>query len=237
MRLDQFVAKAGGLSRKDAKQAISRGAVTVDGSPCRQAASKVFEHQKVQLKGQRLALPGQRYLMLNKPEGVVSSTGDDPHPSALSLLPPALRPELHMVGRLDLDTTGLLLLTSDGQWSHRLTSPRVRCPKTYRVTLADPIDTAALEQLRQGLILRHEPRPTAPAEVTLLTARMIDLTITEGRYHQVKRMLAAVGNRVVALHRTRIGDIELDPTLAPGEFRPLSDAEIRSIGRHKTAAD
>ncbi|MDC0662230.1 pseudouridine synthase [Marinobacter sp. SS21] len=230
MRLDQFVAKATGLSRKDAKQAISRGRVTVDDRPCRQAASKVLEHQTVQLKDQRLTLPGQRYLMLNKPEGVVSSTGDDPHPSALSLLPPALRPELHMVGRLDLDTTGLLLLTSDGQWSHRVTSPRLRCPKTYRVTLADTIDSVALEQLRRGVALRNEQRLTAPAEVTLLTPRMIDLTITEGRYHQVKRMLAAVGNRVVALHRTRIGEIVLDPALAPGEFRALSDAEIHSIG-------
>ncbi|MDX1756354.1 MAG: pseudouridine synthase [Marinobacter sp.] len=230
MRLDHFVAKASGLSRKDAKRAIGRGAVSVDGSPCRQAASQVAPTQTVCLDGQPLSPPGPRYLMLNKPVGVVSSTGDEPHPSALSLIPAELRPDLRLVGRLDLDTTGLLLLTNDGQWSHRVTSPRRRCPKTYRVTLADAIAPTALEQLRQGVELRNDPQPTAPAEVIQLGPRSIELTLVEGRYHQVKRMLAAVGNRVVGLHRTRIGDIQLDPALAPGEFRPLTEAEVGSVG-------
>lgn len=231
MRLDHFVAKASGLSRKDAKRAIGKGAVAVDGSVCRQAASKVDRQCLVSLDGRPLSWQEQRYLMLHKPEGVVSSTGDDPHPSALSLVAPEIRADLHMVGRLDLDTTGLLLLTSDGQWSHRITAPRSRCPKTYRVSLAEDLDEAGLEQLRQGVLLRNDPTPTAPAEVVSLGPRQIDLTITEGRYHQVKRMLAAVGNHVLALHRTRIGDIQLDPALAPGEYRALTEMEIRSVGK------
>lgn len=227
MRLDGFIAKATGLSRKDAKRAIGQGRVQVAGSPCRQAAHAVAADDTVTLDDRELNAPTARYLMLHKPAGVVSATvGEDRHPSVLSLLPAQWQRDLHPVGRLDQDTTGLLLLTTDGQWSHRITAPRHRCPKTYRVTLAEPLTASALAQLREGLRLRNDPTPTAPAEAEAVDTHCLDLTLREGRYHQVKRMLAAVGNRVVALHRTRIGDLVLDPELAPGEFRALTDSEI-----------
>lgn len=229
MRLDFLLAHATDLSRKEAKRAISTGAVRVDGVVCRQAASKIAANQRVCLDGVPVDLPGQRYLMLNKPAGVVSATRDAEHPTALGLLPAELQSGLGIVGRLDLDTTGLLLMTSDGQWSHRVTSPRRQCPKSYRVTLADAISDDMARRLRQGVELRNDGKPTEPAEVAVIDERVIDLTITEGRYHQVKRMLAAVGNHVTALHRWRIGDIRLDPTLAPGEFRTLTEGEIASI--------
>lgn len=231
MRLDYVIATATGLSRKDAKRAIAAGRVSVAGSVCRHAATKVDGPAGVCLDDEPLTLPGERYLMMNKPAGVVSATRDGKHLTALHLLPAELREGLHIAGRLDADTTGLLLLTSDGQWSHRVTSPRVECPKTYRVTLAEAITAEAVQHLQQGVTLRNDPKPTKPAQVHRIDSTTIELTLSEGRYHQVKRMLAAVGNHVVALHRRRIGGIELDPALAPGEFRALTPDEVSTVGQ------
>lgn len=230
MRLDQFVATSTELSRKEAKRAISRGRVTVNGETCTAANRHLSPDAPVALEGQLLALPGQRYLMMNKPAGVVSATTDSTQPTALDLLPADLTRDLHIAGRLDADTTGLLLLTTDGQWSHRVTSPRTDCPKTYRVTLTEPLTGASVTALEQGLLLHNDPRPTRPARVVVVEERIIDLTISEGRYHQVKRMLAAVGNHVEHLHRLQIGPVRLDPDLGPGEFRELTREERDSLG-------
>ena len=196
MRLDYFVANATALSRRDAKKAISAGLVQVGDQICCKPGTLVTPESRITLEGQPLTLPGERYLMLNKPKGFISATRDSQQPTALDLLPAGARQGLHIAGRLDADTTGLLLLTTDGQWSHRITSPRVSCPKTYRVTLSEAIDATAISRLEQGVELRNESRPTAPARVHNLDDRLIDLTISEGRYHQVRRMLAAVGNHV-----------------------------------------
>ncbi|QEH17467.1 pseudouridine synthase [Histophilus somni] len=128
--------------------------------------------------------------------------------------------------RLDVDTTGLVLLTDDGQWSHRVTSPKHRCDKTYLVTLADPVEDFYQAEIEKGILLRSEKTPTKPATLEILDDYNVNLTISEGRYHQVKRMLAALGNKVVDLHRWKIGAIMLDDNLSDGEFRPLSEAEI-----------
>ncbi len=229
MRLDYFVANATTLSRRDAKKAISAGRVRVDGLTCRKPASPVDANTPISLDEQLLSLPAERYLMLYKPDGVISATTDSQQPTALDLLPADVRHGLHIAGRLDADTTGLLLLTTDGQWSHRITSPRVECPKTYRVTLAEPINDLAITQLQQGVLLHGESRPTRPAEVHPLNAREIDLTLSEGRYHQVKRMLAAVGNHVTELHRWRVGTLVLDDSLAPGHYRELTAEEVNSV--------
>lgn len=229
-RLDQFIATSTELSRKEAKRAISAGRVRLDDEPCKSANAKISATVEVTLDGQVCTLPGERYLMLNKPVGVVSATQDSDHPTALDLLPGDIAHTLHIAGRLDIDTTGLLLLTTDGQWSHRLTSPRVECPKTYRVSLSDPLTPEAARRLEQGLLLRNDPSPTRPAQVRMVEDKVIELTISEGRYHQIKRMLAAVGNHVEALHRSRIGSIALDPTLGPGEFRELTAEEVASGG-------
>ena len=230
VRLDQFIATSTVLSRKEAKRAIGVGRVLVDGTPCTSANTKIGASATVTLDGQPCEIPTESYLMLHKPAGVVSATADSEHPTALDLLPAPLAQRLHIAGRLDLDTTGLLLLTTDGQWSHRLTSPRVQCPKTYRVSLTDPITPEAVQQLEHGLLLRNDPTPTRPASVRVLQDCLIELTLSEGRYHQVKRMLAAVGNHVAALHRSRIGAIELDVDLEPGKFRDLTPEEIASVG-------
>jgi len=229
MRLDRFLSQAADLSRAQARQLIRNGEVAVNGASQRKPATLLAAADRVTLAGAALNLPGPRYFMLNKPAGVVSARQDDLHPCALDLLREPRRDELRLVGRLDRDTTGLLLVTDDAAWSHRLTSPRRHCPKTYRVALAAPLDESAIATLRQGVQLRGEARPCRPALLESLTPTSCRLTLTEGRYHQVKRMLAAVGNRVTGLHREQVGAMVLDPALAPGEYRPLTPAEIASV--------
>lgn len=229
MRLDQYLANSTGLSRKEAKKIISTGRVRVGDQPCKSASTQVTETTPVELDGNALSLPGEIYLMMNKPAGVISATTDSNQPTAVDLLPAELARQVHIAGRLDKDTTGLLLLTSVGQWSHRITSPRHDCPKTYRVHLAEPLSSCACHELEQGVILKDEDKATLPAKVLIRSDREIELTISEGRYHQVKRMLAAVGNHVEQLHRLRIGAISLDPELAAGQYRKLTDEEVRSV--------
>ncbi|HBL86687.1 MAG TPA: 16S rRNA pseudouridine(516) synthase, partial [Alcanivorax sp.] len=198
-----------------------------DGAPRTglKANSSVAPGECVRLDGAVLTLPGERYLMLHKPAGRVCAL-EDALPTVIDLIPAEQRRGLRIVGRLDRDTTGLLLLTTDGQWAHRLMSPRHHCAKRYRVTTAEPLDDTQLTRLRDGVVLHDDPAPTRPAEARALSDTELLLTISEGRYHQVKRMLAAVGNRVVALHREAVGHIELDPDLPAGAWRPLTDAEI-----------
>jgi 16S rRNA pseudouridine516 synthase len=169
--------------------------------------------------------------MLHKPAGCVCATEDREHRTVLDLLDAQNPTGLHVAGRLDIDATGLVLITDDGEWSHRVTSPRHKFPKTYRVTLETPLSEEAATTLRAGVALRNEPRRCAPAALERLADSAWRLTITEGKYHQVKRMLAAVGNRVLALHRERIGKVALDPDLSPGEYRPLTDEEIAAFRR------
>lgn len=233
MRIDQFIATSSPLSRKEAKRAIHAGSVEVNGEVWKDTGKHVPTGAQVLLEGEQLTQQGERYLMLNKPTGVVSATRDSEHPTALDLLPAALTEltrNLHIAGRLDADTTGLLLLTTDGQWSHRITSPRADRPKTYRVSLNTPISGPAIEALETGVMLHNDPKPTKPSQVKVLEHQLIELTISEGRYHQVKRMLAAVGNHVDALHRQSIGNITLDPALKPGAYRELTDQEVASAG-------
>ena len=229
MRLDYFLAHSTGLSRKQVKALIGRGEVQVEGEPRPKANTRLASGQGVWLRGEPLALPGHRYLMLHKPAGVVCSTEDPEHRTVLDLIPVELRRDLHPAGRLDRDTTGLVLLTSDGDWSHRLTSPNHQCAKRYRVRCADPVSDGDLQALRDGVLLRGEEKATLPAKAERVGESELLLTITEGRYHQVKRMLAARGNKVVGLHREQIGAIVLDAGLAPGEYRALTEEEIASL--------
>lgn len=229
MRLDYFLAHSAGLTRKEAKRLISSGAVTVEGEAKPKANLQLRPDQAVMLHGEVVQLPGHRYLMLYKPVDVVCSTDDPAHRTVLDLLPPALRSQVHPAGRLDRDTTGLVLLTSDGQWSHRLTSPNHECGKRYRVTCMDSVSDGDLQTLREGILLRGEDSPTLPARAERVNAHTLVLTITEGRYHQVKRMLAACGNKVEGLHREQIGEIVLDADLSPGEYRVLTEDEIAGI--------
>lgn len=230
MRLDKYVSASTGLSRKEAARVIRAEEIEIDGVPCKKAAQAVADTDDISWLGQSLQIIGNRYIMLYKPEGVVSSADDPVHPSVFLLLDEPKQESIHCVGRLDVDTTGLLLLSDDGKWSHRITSPKKRCPKTYIATLDDPLDATAAETLAEafaeGIMLKGEDSPTQPAEFFMIDPHSARLTITEGRYHQVKRMFAAMGNKVSALHRESVGQLMLDPDLQPGEYRHLSADEV-----------
>ncbi|MGL5394692.1 16S rRNA pseudouridine(516) synthase RsuA [Shewanella cutis] len=229
MRLDKFICESTSLTRSLAKKAMHRGDITCDGIVIKDAGFKVLEGMQVCLDGEPISLVGERYLMLNKPVDTICSTIDEVYPSVLSLLDIEKPETLHIAGRLDADTTGLVLITSDGKWSHRITSPKKDCGKGYLVTLAEPVDESLIAIFAAGVALKNEDGLTKPAMLQIIEPQLVRLTITEGKYHQVKRMFAAVGNHVVGLHRESIGKIELDSDLALGEWRYLTTEEIASI--------
>ncbi|GLS28174.1 16S rRNA pseudouridine(516) synthase RsuA [Marinibactrum halimedae] len=232
MRLDKFISHRSPLSRSQVRPALKQGRITINGEIATNAAQKLTADDIIALDNTVLNPFEEHYWMFHKPLDCVCANQDSDHPTVLDFfadedLP--LKKALQIVGRLDIDTTGLVLLTTNGQWNHWVTSPKYQCEKRYLVTLTDNISTEAIQQLENGVKLANEPYPTKPAKVEVLFTNEIRLTISEGRYHQVKRMLAAVGNHVEALHRESIGTIQLDEFLAPGEYRPLTQAEIDSV--------
>lgn len=188
----------------------------------------------VRVQGQDWPYQSKAYLMLHKPAGIECSQKPSTYPSVYTLLPAPLRQRpvkgavngVQAVGRLDQDTTGLLLLSDDGQFIHRMSSPKKHVPKLYQVTTKHPVDRRQIEQLLAGVLLDDSPAPVRAAACVQPDTCRIDLTLTEGKYHQVKRMIAAVGNRVQALHRARIGGLDLPADLAPGEWRWLGPEEL-----------
>ncbi|WP_322786149.1 16S rRNA pseudouridine(516) synthase RsuA [Marinobacterium jannaschii] len=229
MRLDKYLSQSTGFSRKEVKKMLHKGMISVDGEVTKDASLHVAADAHVLMEGYPVEPPGDKYIMLYKPEGFVCSNDDGTHPTVVSLIELPRADELHICGRLDVDTTGLVLLTSNGKWAHRITSPKHKTGKVYRVETADPIPQEAIEQFETGLMLASERFRTKPARLEILSEHEALVTLTEGRYHQVKRMFAAIGNRVVGLHRESVGAIELDEMLEPGEYRFLSDAEVESV--------
>ena len=181
----------------------------------------------------------QAYILLHKPAGTECSQKPSTYPSIYTLLPSALRmrPQkgavqgVQAVGRLDQDTTGMLLLTDDGKFIHRMSSPRHHVPKVYEVLVKHPVDAQQVDRLLQGVVLDDDPRAVKAAACEAVSASHLRLTLTEGKYHQVKRMIAAVGNRVEALHRAQIGGLALPADLGAGQWRWLTDADLDLIGR------
>jgi 16S rRNA pseudouridine516 synthase len=169
-------------------------------------------------------------VILHKPAGYECSRKPQHHPSVLELLPIPLRErDVQPIGRLDEDTTGLLLITDDGQLNHQLSSGKRKVPKVYLATTKHPLDAAQIEQLLAGVLLNDEPQPVAAAAAEIVEPHLLRLTVTEGKYHQVKRMVAAVGNRVEALHRESLGGLALPSDLKPGEWRWLSAVDLENL--------
>ena len=229
MRLDKFICQSTNLTRTLAKREIARSNVKIDGEVVRKADHKVTADMDVWFSGRSLSQRPPRYIMMHKPLDVICSTVDEEHPSVMNLIEADKREELHIAGRLDVDTTGLVLITDDGKWSHRVTSPKRACNKRYRVQLAEAIAPTAVADFEAGIHLRSEDKPCLPAKLEILSEKEVLLTIQEGKYHQVKRMFASQGNSVVGLHREQIGEIVLDPALELGEWRYLTDEEAKSI--------
>ncbi len=231
MRLDKYLCDALGATRKEVTKIIKSGDVTVNDIVQKSGSCKVTDECVVEWQGREIAKPGPRYIMLFKPDGYVCSHEDGFNHTAFVLLDEVKMEDLHFAGRLDVDTTGLVLITDDGQWSHRITSPKHKCEKTYRVWLADPIGADYKQKFAEGIELRNEKEATLPAKLEIVdeSENEVLLTIVEGKYHQVKRMFAALGNKVEHLHRERIGAIELDEASEPGEYRYLTQDEIDSV--------
>lgn len=233
MRLDKFICKSTELTRTEAKKVLKSGDVRVNNEVAKNPAMQVHENNTITIDGQVLTARTSRYFMLHKVVDSICSNVDEVYPSVLHFIDVDKAFDLHIAGRLDADTTGLVLITDDGRWSHNVISPKKDCKKIYRVWLRNAIsaDKSAnlIARFKQGVQLQGESSLTRPAVLELVTNSEVDnevlLTITEGKYHQVKRMFAAVGNKVVGLHREQIGDIEL-ADLAPGDWRSLTPEEI-----------
>ena len=228
IRLDKYLSDNASLTRKTAKQALHRGDVKVDGLVVKKGDIKIST-QQVCLNDVEIKMLGDIYIMMHKPVGYVCSTVDDDGISVLALIDEAWRDKLHIAGRLDKDTTGLVLLTDDGQWSHRVTSPNSKCTKEYIVTVTEPLTSDLVETFSAGIMLNNEINPTKPAQLTIVNEYTAKLVICEGKYHQVKRMFAAVGNHVTALHRSRIGTLELDDNLKEGQWVRLASEQHLSL--------
>ncbi len=228
-RIDKLIALNCNLSRKEARQLIKNGDVSVNGKTVLRAEELVdTEHDEVNVKGYSFTLRDHIYIMMNKPEGVISATTDSAKKTVIDLVPPELRRRsLFPCGRLDRDTTGLLIITDDGAYAHKLMSPAHHVSKTYVATLAREPGSAEIELLERGIVL-EDGTECLPAKVNAFTEDgvfLAEITISEGKYHQVKRMFAATGNHVEKLRRISAGALCLDESLAPGECREMTEKE------------
>ncbi len=229
MRIDKFLCEMNIGSRSEVKQILKAGLVKVNDHLVKQADFKVDPLvDLITFKGQKIEYIPFYYYMLNKPAGVVSATTDNTAKTVVELLGADKREDLFPVGRLDKDTTGLLLLTNDGSLAHQLLSPKKHIDKTYLVTTSKKLSSEDIARLEQGVDI-GECQITMPARVESMDDFHIYLTIQEGKFHQVKRMLQAVNNKVCALQRVSFGPLSLDESLLPGEYRSLTDEELTKL--------
>jgi 16S rRNA pseudouridine516 synthase len=225
-RLDRFISSRMRISRRDVRQLLIQRRIAVDNCTASEMHQTIGQFSRVTLDDEVLQADTALYIMLNKPAGVVSATRDTQHQTVLDLLNREGKEGLHIVGRLDFNSTGLLLLTNDGEWSRRLTSPEHKIAKSYLVTVENPITKGYVQAFAQGMYFPYEDIQTQPAQLHISSQFTAEVILTEGRYHQIKRMFGRFQNRVLSLHRTRIGSIHLDSSLAPGESRDLTNTEI-----------
>ena len=233
-RLDRFISEQFQISRRDVRLMLAQKRVLVDGEIATDIEQIIDKFSLICIDDKIVQDNLPRYIMLNKPVGVVSATKDKQHKTVVDLLPSlkSSRSEhasLHIVGRLDLNSSGLLLLTNDSRWSSYLTSPINKIEKKYRVTLENPLSPDYIEAFEQGMYFAFEDITTAPAKLEILSDHVALVSLTEGRYHQIKRMFGRFRNPVVKLHRLAIGALTLDQQLMPGDSRELSADEVKGI--------
>ena len=229
MRLDKFLCDTAGVTRTEAKNAVKKGQIAVNGQVQKAADYKVKENtDTVTFQGRPLSYAAFHYYMLHKPAGVITATEDKKESTVMDILREEKVKNLFPVGRLDKDTEGLLLITDDGELAHNLLSPKKHVDKEYLVKVRDSISEDDCRKLSEGVDIGDE-KPTAPAKVERVAEKEILLTIREGRFHQVKRMLQAVGNEVLYLKRLSMGSLRLPKDLEKGAYRPLSEEEIYKI--------
>ena len=233
-RIDKILSNMGYGSRKEVKELVKSGQVEVDGSVVKDSGLLVItDSQEILVEGKKLLYREFIYIMMNKPQGVISATEDNREHTVVDLLPEEYRAfDPFPVGRLDKDTEGLLLLTNDGQLSHRLLSPKKHVPKTYMARIQGRVTEADIEAFSLGVTLEDGYKTMASQLVVLERGNVssIEVTIYEGKYHQVKRMFQAVGKEVIYLKRLSMGELKLDESLKLGEFRELTQNELEIIG-------
>ena len=232
MQLDKLLQKHGFGTRKACRGLVRRERVAINGQLCEDPFAEIDTDGLIfTVDGVDWPYAEFACLMLNKPTGYECSRKPLHHPSVLTLLPVQLRErDVQPIGRLDEDTTGLLLITDDGQLNHVLSSAKRKVPKVYLATTKHPIEQEQVDQLLSGVLLNDEPEPISAAACEIAGDNLLRLTLTQGKYHQVKRMVAAAGNRVEALHREAVGDLTLPPDLKPGEWRWLSTVDLKKLG-------
>ncbi|KAI2687459.1 pseudouridine synthase [Pseudomonas sp. TNT3] len=230
MRVDRFLSNLPCFNRKQVRLLLVEKRVRLDGKIVSDPHAEVREFSRVEVDNEVLQVGKPvRHFMLHKPPGCVSATRDPRHPTVLDLIHEPDKDELHIAGRLDFNTTGLMLITNDGSWSRRLTQPQTKLPKVYWVETEQAIGPEYALKFAEGMYFAFEDLTTLPADLLVLGTTSARLSIVEGRYHQVKRMFGHFNNKVLRLHREKMGPLVLDPSLKPGEYRPLSDEEIQLI--------
>lgn len=235
MRLDRFIERQLACSARTTRYMLAGGAVRVNGVAVANGDWAITQFCRVEVDGRILQAREPVYLMMHKPRACVSATTDFKNTTVLDLIDLPSKHELHLAGRLDFNSTGLLLLTNDGSWSRRITLPNKKIPKTYQVETRDVIAAESVKKFAEGIYFAYENLTTLPAMLTIHSANTAELTIHEGRYHQIKRMFGFFQNEVVGLHRLSIGEIVLDDNLAPGEYRYLTATEIASVQQRSSS--
>ncbi|MDG2272258.1 MAG: pseudouridine synthase [Halioglobus sp.] len=229
IRLDRYLSKRVGIKRKDVRLLLAQGRVEVDGKRATDIGRLVSVFDRISVDGKVTQHRVRRYLMLNKPTGVVSATVDQQHTTVVDLLAQDCGIGLHIVGRLDFNATGLLLLTNDGRWSQGISQPDNKLLKRYRVSVDKPLTAEYIRTFERGMHFAYEDIITRPAQLTILGDYVAEVGLVEGRYHQLKRMFGHFDNKVLSIHRIAVGALQLDDQLLAGQSRDLTAAEVTLI--------
>ena len=236
-RLDRFGATRLGINRRDVRVMLAKQRITVDGEFASRINKVIDQFSAVCVDGESLQDNQPIYLMMNKPVGVVSATKDDQHKTVIDLLNTDEYADLHIVGRLDLNSSGLLLLTNHGEWSRSLTSPEKKVSKVYEVRVEKPVNEECIRAFAEGIYFPFEDITTLPAGLEKLSDTLVRVSLMEGKYHQIKRMFGRFRNPVLALHRVSIGSLQLDSELQPGDSRELTADEIERLSMDGLAVE
>lgn len=233
IRLDKFITLTTGFTRSESKKLLAKGKVFVNGTMVKKGETKISENDNVICDGKVCSYKKNLYYMLNKPQGVISATEDYNHKTVTELFPEEIRKRLFPVGRLDINTEGFLILTDDGEFSHRLMSPNHDVKKVYFAEVYGIVKPEHVDVFRQGIKFKDFTAKPAVLEIIsvdeIKNISHIRVTISEGKFHQVKRMVSNIGCQVAFLKRERIGGVDLDINLEPGEYRELTDEEVKRL--------
>jgi 16S rRNA pseudouridine516 synthase len=231
-RIDRFISKHLNINRRDIKLMLAQGRIIINGETIREVRTIVEEFDHVVCDGEILQAKKPLYIMLNKPIGVVSATKDDLHKTVIDLLKGYSAQELeslHIVGRLDLNTSGLLLLTNNSYWSRKLMAPEEKVNKVYQVTLENNLSEEYISAFANGMYFSFEDITTQPAQLSIRSDKIAEVVLMEGKYHQIKRMFGRFRNPVLGLHRSSIGNLRLDDGLKEGQSRQLTSLEVSTV--------